>query len=335
MMALCFRAHVLCSFYLLTQTCHFFVYQLGDYNSAPNSLVVALLTKQGGMTDSWAKLHPEPNPIPRGLTPEEGVTIMGVTCDTPLNSWSNHSWLNYLTNDPVGERLDYVFYRETPEMVCTSVEVAVREQISGIGAPNSGAKNYSDHFGVHAKFAIQPAAYHFQNRTPALSLSNSTLSMGSGSSPATTSSGTIEAGQDQAGKDAISEQDRGLSVDTLEQILMILKQHMEQSLRRPKLELKVIFPLMLLSSLILIVAFFWIEPQWAAFIVALFVGALSAGWIVHFLYGFLFGGELSSAFLNVIQEVESVIDYKVAHEGTGSGSRANSSRGGRVGLLQK
>jgi len=264
---------------------------------------------------------------------------MGVTCDTPLNSWSNHSWLNYLTNDPVGERLDYIFYRDTPEMVCTSVEVAVREQISGIGAPNSGAKNYSDHFGVHAQFAIQPAVYHFQNRTPALALSNSTFSMGSAASPATTSSGTIGSSQDQALKYGVSEQDRGLSVDTLEQILMILKQHMEQSLRRPRLELKVIFPLMLLSALILIIALFWIKPQWAAFIVALIVSALSAGWIVHFLYGFLFGGELSSAFLNVIQEVESVIDYKVAHEG--SGSRANSSRGvpgtngGRTGLLQK
>ncbi|GJJ73602.1 sphingomyelin phosphodiesterase 2 [Entomortierella parvispora] len=314
------------------------VLSLGDYNSAPNSLVVALLTKQGGMTDSWARLHPEPNPIPRGLTPEEGVAIMGVTCDTPLNSWSKHSWLNYLTNDPVGERLDYIFYRETPEMVCTSVEVAVREQISGIGAPNSGAKNYSDHFGVHAKFAILPAVYHFQNRTPSLALSNSS-SMGSTSSPATTSSGTIASNLERTLKDSLLEQDRGLSVDTLEQILMILKQHMEQSLRRPRLELKVIFPLMLLSALILDVAFFWIQPRWAAFIVALLVSALSAGWIVHFLYGFLFGGELSGAFLNVIQEVESVIDYKVAHEG--AGSRANSTRGvpgihgGRTGLLQK
>ncbi|KAG0057511.1 hypothetical protein BGZ83_009150 [Gryganskiella cystojenkinii] len=313
------------------------VLSLGDYNSAPNSLVIQLLTKQGGVTDSWKRLHPEPNPVPSGLTPEEGVTIMGVTCDTPLNTWSNHSWLNYLTNDPIGERLDYIFYRETPELVCTSVEVAVREQISGIGTKGSPVKNYSDHFGVHATFAIQPAVYHFQNRKP---LTDASLL----SSPITTSSSTagnsittqVANGSDHPLKE---QQDEGLSIDTLEQIVMILKQHMASSLRVPNLDLKFIFPSMLISSLVLLIAFFWIQPRWAAFIVAFFLAALSAGWIVHFLYGFLFGGELSSAFLNVIQEVETVLEYKIAttqHEqylgGVGSRSSTN---GGRVGLLQK
>ncbi|KAF9410898.1 phospholipase C type enzyme, partial [Podila epigama] len=127
------------------------VISLGDYNSAPNSLVINLITKQGGLTDSWAKLHPAPtNPIPSGLTPEEGVSIMGVTCDTPLNSWSKHTWLNHHTNDPIGERLDYIFYRETPELTLAHVKVAVMEKITGIGKTNAGSKNYSDHFGVNA-----------------------------------------------------------------------------------------------------------------------------------------------------------------------------------------
>lgn len=279
------------------------------------------MVKQGGLTDSWIRLHPEPrNPIPSGLTPEEGVSIMGVTCDTPLNSWSKHTWLNYLTNDPIGERLDYIFYRETPEMVCTSVDVVVRDQVSGIGAPNSGAKNLSDHFGVNAKFTLKPAEYHFQNRT---------------------SVATAQADSSTSSIQETTKQQEGLSIDLLEQILLVLNQHKATAEKRFNLELKVIFPLMLIGALGLIIAFFWIEPRWAAFIVALVVSALSAGWIVHFLYGFLYGGETLSSYTNTIQEVQTVLDYKLLSEKkttvsiAGASRTTASSRQGRGGLLQK
>ncbi|KAF9083468.1 phospholipase C type enzyme [Mortierella sp. AD031] len=308
------------------------VISLGDYNSAPNSMVIQLLKKQGGLTDSWNRMHPEPrDPIPTGLAPEEGVTIMGVTCDTPLNNWAGHHWLNYLTNDPVGERLDYIFFKETPEMTCTHVEVAVRDKISGIGKPNSGLKNYSDHFGVNAKFLLRPAVYHFQNRIPALSLSDSSVSMGAASvtSP-TASSLTATQGKEQE-----------LTVDLLEEILLVLKQHLAKSDARRKLELTVVFPLMLAGVLGLNVAYLWIKPQWAAFIVSWVASALSSGWIVHFLYGLLYGGETNSAFSNTIQEVQTVLDYKLATSkdykafSVGGGSRKSSSSRGRQGLLQQ
>ncbi|KAG0021757.1 hypothetical protein BGZ80_001772 [Entomortierella chlamydospora] len=298
------------------------VISLGDYNSAPNSLVVQLLTKHGGVTDSWIRVHSEPrDPIPTGLTPEEGVAIMGVTCDTPLNTWTKHTWLNYLTNDPVGERLDYIFYRETPEMVCTSVKVAVQEKISGIGKPNSGPKNYSDHFGVNATFSIKPAVYHFQDRRPGLESLDSSTTMG-----------------DTKG--------HGLSVDKLEEILLLLNHHSAAAKARSKLELTTVFPLMLICALGLIIAFFWISPRWVAFILALVLSALSSGWIVHFLYGFLYGGETASAYINTIQEVQTVLDYKLLGDqntsrSTATGiSRASSSgrydaQGVRLGLIQK
>ncbi|KAF9113804.1 hypothetical protein BGX27_000774 [Mortierella sp. AM989] len=305
------------------------VISLGDYNSAPNSLVVQLVTKHGGMTDSWIRIHSEPrDPIPTGLTPEEGVAIMGVTCDTPLNTWSKHTWLNYLTNDPIGERLDYIFYKETPEMMCTSVSVAVQEKISGIGAPNSGLKNYSDHFGVNATFSIKPAVYHFQNRKPVLDSLDSPLKMAVGQG------------------EILPANDQGLSVDKLEQILLILNQHSAAAKARSKLELTTIFPLMLICALGLIIAFFWVTPRWVAFILALILSALSSGWIVHFLYGFLYGGETASAYINIIQEVQTVLDYKLFREQSASRStaigisRASSSsqydaQGQRLGLLQK
>ncbi|KAF9344344.1 phospholipase C type enzyme [Mortierella sp. NVP85] len=297
------------------------VISLGDYNSAPNSFVVQLMLKQGGLTDTWIRLHSEPrNPIPSGLTPEEGVSIMGVTCDTPLNSWSKHTWLNYLTNDPIGERLDYIFFRETPEMVCTSVDVVVRDRVSGIGAPSSGAKNLSDHFGVNAKFTLKPAVYHFQNRTPAVPQADSSTSISATATPET-----------------------GLSIDLLEQVLLVLNQHKAKAEGRFNLELKVIFPLMLIGTLGLIIAYFWIKPQWAAFIVALVLSGLSAGWIVHFLYGFLYGGETLSSYTNTIQEVQTVLDYKLLSEkkttvsiaGASASRTSASSRQGRGGLIQK
>ncbi|KAG0202275.1 hypothetical protein BGX28_005160 [Mortierella sp. GBA30] len=313
------------------------VISLGDYNSAPNSLVVQLIRKQGGLTDSWDRIHPEPrDPIPTGLTPEEGVSIMGVTCDTPLNTWTKHHWLNYLTNDPVGERLDYIFFKETPEMVCTKVEVAVREQISGIGKPGSGVKNYSDHFGVNATFTIQPAVYHFQNRTP-VSVSDSSMSMGTATASSTGSSSTTAtaAAREEARKD------QELTVDTLEQVLLILKQHLAKHETRCKFELSTMFPIMLILALGLIIAFFWIQPRWVAFILALVLSALSSGWIVHFLYGFLYGGETTSSYTNAIQEVQTVLDYKRMNEQnnplllTVSGSSIHSRGGQRQGLLQK
>ncbi|KAI1310508.1 phospholipase C type enzyme [Mortierella claussenii] len=301
------------------------VISLGDYNSAPNSLVIQLLAKQGGLTDSWNKVHPEPrDPIPTGLTPEEGVAIMGVTCDTPLNTWSKHSWLNYLTNDPVGERLDYIFFKETPEMFCQSVEVAVREQISGIGAPNSGVKNYSDHFGVHAKFTIKPAVYHFQNRQPLLD--------------------TIT-GQQERTSAAAAAAAPGPSVDMLEEVLLILTQHKTQALSRCGRALKTVSPLAFVATIGLMISFLWIQPRWVAFIMVWVLSALTALWVVHFLYGFLFGGETEASYTNTIQEVQSALDYKLLTEhgaaAAAGGSRASSSSrfhvggNGRQGLLQK
>ncbi|KAG0257402.1 phospholipase C type enzyme [Mortierella polycephala] len=307
------------------------VISLGDYNSAPDTQVIQLMKERGGLTDSWNKIHPEPrDPIPTGLTPEEGVTVMGVTCDTPLNSWSKHVWLNYLTKDPVGERLDYIFYRETPEMTCAKVEVAVREQISGIGKPNSGAKNYSDHFGVHAIFDIKPAVYHFQNRKSTPSPSDSSVSTGTASTASPTTS--ISTG--------VAQPEPDMSVESLEQVVLLLKQYKTKTLWLPNLDLAVISPLMLVGVLGLIIGSFWVHRGWVSGIITLISSALSAGWLAHFLYGFLFGSETEGAFRNIIDEVQMVLDYKLANKRSvlsAGGSRASSSQGiaGHRGLLQK
>ncbi|KAG9323984.1 hypothetical protein KVV02_007306 [Mortierella alpina] len=80
------------------------VIALGDLNSAPNTLVIKLLTQFAGLTDSWDSLHPVPlldsSPL-TGLGPEQSQSLLGITCDTPLNSWTSDShWKNALTGDP-------------------------------------------------------------------------------------------------------------------------------------------------------------------------------------------------------------------------------------------
>ncbi|KAG0027681.1 phospholipase C type enzyme [Podila clonocystis] len=292
------------------------VISLGDYNSAPNSLVVGLLTKRGGLTDSWTKMHPAPiNPVPSGLTPEEGVAIMGVTCDTPLNTWTKHTWINHHTNDAIGERLDYIFYRETPEFSCSHVEVAVMEQISGIGAANSGSKNYSDHFGVNAKFLLKPAVYHFENRAGA-SVSDPF------SSPVipTTKGGAPDE----------------MPVETLEEILLLLQQYSAMTLRKPKLELKVTIPLSIITQIALIIGNFFVETRWVAGILTVIVGALGAGWISHFLYAFLYGRETEGTYKNLIDEVQESLDRRAGQKSTLElrNSSQHQTTGARNSLLQ-
>ena len=240
---------------------------------------------------------------------------MGVTCDTPLNTWTKHTWINHHTNDAIGERLDYIFFRETPEFSCTHVDVAVREQISGIGAANSGSKNYSDHFGVNAKFMIKPAVYHFENRAGAL------LSDPFSSSPAAPTTKSSAPG--------------GVSVETLEEILLLLQQYSAMTLRQPKLELRVTVPLCIVAQIALIISNFFVETRWVAGILTVLVAALGAGWMSHFLYAFLYGRETEGTYKNLIDEVQESLGRRTGQKSTGSRtSSQHQATGARNSLLQ-
>ncbi|KAF9160121.1 hypothetical protein DFQ26_005871 [Actinomortierella ambigua] len=296
------------------------VISVGDYNSAPSALVIKLLTMHGGLTDSWEQLHPAPrDPIPRGLTPEQGVQIMGVTCDTPLNSWTKHTWLNYHTGDPIGERLDYIFYHETPELVCTDVQVAVQEKITGIGRNSDLRKNYSDHYGVHATFQLKPATFHLPGggggagdrdlmKRLATSDSAATVTTGGSNSTSTTSN------QDGEEENAHKQQKLQALTEVLEEVLILLNQHHQARQSKSRLEMFGVALPTLVTSLGLIVGLFFVRPRWVAGLLSLLLSGLSSMWIVHFLYGFLFGGEMKSAFLNTMEEVETVLAALMAEK---------------------
>lgn len=66
------------------------VIQVGDLNSKPESLPYKIFTIEGGLSDSWNVLHGEkvvhPHQVSQ-LTPEEQISVAGVTCNSRLNTW--------------------------------------------------------------------------------------------------------------------------------------------------------------------------------------------------------------------------------------------------------
>ncbi|KAI1315416.1 phospholipase C type enzyme [Mortierella claussenii] len=287
------------------------VIALGDYNSAPDSLVIQLLTRYEGLTDSWTSLHPVPTSlhhhdatVPWGLSPEQGVELLGITCDTPLNSWTSHvKWINALSRDPIGERLDYIFFNCSLDIRCILARVVLKDKVAGIGGANAPPKNMSDHFAVHTIFSIKN---RFQQSSRGLT--------------------TGAAMEGQLVERDLDEE----TAELLEHVLVALQQHLNMARTRSRRVLSILLPILTLASIYLIVAIPWLwdtEDQirydilaqkgnmWRVGLleVVVMVLGLSATTFISavcLLYGFIYGGETVSAFVNVIQEVECVLDQR-------------------------
>lgn len=108
------------------------------------------------MCDSWLQLHGEPDVNKfdmDNMTPDSYTQFFGYTCNSPFNTFSRY----YDPNDSVsnarkslGKRLDYIFYRHTPQLSCIESKVVLTEKISGT------QMSYSDHFGVVSVFKVSP-----------------------------------------------------------------------------------------------------------------------------------------------------------------------------------
>ncbi|KAI9472404.1 MAG: Endonuclease/exonuclease/phosphatase [Benjaminiella poitrasii] len=129
----------------------------GDFNSIPSSYCYAILVKHGFMTDSWLEMHKDElaDRLQRleknELTASECIQMFGVTCDSPLNTWSKHILKQVPYSKDIGDRLDYIFYRRTAEMTCVESKVALEEYV-----PHTEI-SFSDHFAVHSVFKIKSA----------------------------------------------------------------------------------------------------------------------------------------------------------------------------------
>jgi sphingomyelin phosphodiesterase 2 len=108
------------------------------------------------MTDSWLQLHGEPDANKfdmENMVPNSYTQFFGYTCNSPFNTFSRY----YAPNDPtsnarklLGKRLDYIFYRHTPQLSCMESKVVLTEMIPGT------SMSYSDHFGVVSVFKVSP-----------------------------------------------------------------------------------------------------------------------------------------------------------------------------------
>jgi sphingomyelin phosphodiesterase 2 len=134
--------------------------QMGDLNSQPHSIILRILQSFGGLHDSYADTHPSPPHISsddhRCLSPLDALHIHGITCDSPLNTYSAPKLRNKHPHDEVvvrgGKRLDYILYRSPVEsdlqLKAESSSVQLTDPISSLGV------SYSDHFALEAVFTI-------------------------------------------------------------------------------------------------------------------------------------------------------------------------------------
>lgn len=199
------RAHRITQAYELATNCRNsasrgrHVVCVGDLNSTPPSLVIGLLKNVGGMYDSFLDSHPE---LPEHATsldaqgggarvgsavarpdPQRAIEELGVTCDSPLNSWTAGKPLDERATRGAGKRLDYILYRGPADLsfaeeatdpnaalsaslaysashssrgrlTCNSSAVVVTDRVPGHDC------SFSDHFGVESFFSIldTPAA---------------------------------------------------------------------------------------------------------------------------------------------------------------------------------
>ncbi|RCH96902.1 phospholipase C type enzyme [Rhizopus stolonifer] len=121
----------------------------GDFNSVPTSINYQLICDHGCMTDSWLELHGEPDPTKFDvdtMTQEAYTQYFGYTCNSPFNTFSRYYQSDIHTAS--AKRLDYIFYRHTPQLKCIASNVVFTNLI-----PDSN-QSYSDHFGVMSIFQL-------------------------------------------------------------------------------------------------------------------------------------------------------------------------------------
>ncbi|OCF74859.1 inositol phosphorylsphingolipid-phospholipase C [Kwoniella mangroviensis CBS 8886] len=90
-----------------------YILAMGDFNSQPWSIPIAMLKNHGNLTDSFESVTKTANmdlsPQP---TPEEALKSYGMTCDSPLNTYSAGKPIPGNVLGKGGKRLDYIFFRQ-------------------------------------------------------------------------------------------------------------------------------------------------------------------------------------------------------------------------------
>lgn len=104
------------------------------------------------MTDSWMQANQQQRQN-NEIDSDDMIQYEGITCNSPMNSWSKNK-------AGLGDRLDYIFYRMTPQLQCIHSNVAMTDYIPGT------QMSYSDHFAVHSTFAVHSQPQPQQPSSP-------------------------------------------------------------------------------------------------------------------------------------------------------------------------
>jgi sphingomyelin phosphodiesterase 2 len=113
---------------------------------------MTIILNHASLTDAWKVTHPDTGTV-SVFNPLEAVQKLGITADSPLNSWS--AGKSY-ARGTWGKRLDYVLYRQpnrpnqqlVPILKATSSQVVFMDPVPG------HTFSHSDHFGLETTFEI-------------------------------------------------------------------------------------------------------------------------------------------------------------------------------------
>ncbi|KJA22419.1 hypothetical protein HYPSUDRAFT_87445 [Hypholoma sublateritium FD-334 SS-4] len=258
------------------------VIAVGDLNSAPHTLPMAILLQHAGLVDAWGTLHPSPEPSQRDANAVDALTLYGFTYDSPVNTYSTSVRPGPHGSIPQGKRLDYILFRNPahpmlPQLIPTEANVALTDLVPGHDF------SYSDHFGVEAVFEIN------YPEPKDLLLSDGPTDGRIQSSTSTT--------------DPNHRESPHISRTHIIEMLDALKTHLNRHSVRAQWELR-IFAGCMVSLVCILVGTGW-SPRGSLTPLFVFLGAF-ATWLgtTMFYVGFMYGRWEASLLRNVIDELE-------------------------------
>ncbi|KAK2461450.1 hypothetical protein APHAL10511_005913 [Amanita phalloides] len=263
-----------------------YVIAMGDFNSVPTTLPIAIIREHAGLDDAWVVTHPDSVFTQSTSTAVQAIEKFGVTADSPLNSFSAGKALDPHARQYLGKRLDYIFYRQPrkssrlgPQHIirASRCRVVMHETVPGYRF------SYSDHFGLEATLDII---------TPIPEQPTSVVALGSAVdiSDARRQKSPVEVGSE-------------LATDTIDIMVSALTTCYRYSRHRAKKEL-LSFVVCLVLLVGAIVASVWINHSWINPIII--IATIFIAWLgTTLLYeGFIYGKWECNALMNVIEELD-------------------------------
>ncbi|KAG9050561.1 phospholipase C type enzyme [Tulasnella sp. UAMH 9824] len=303
-----------------------YVIATGDFNSIPSSLPITIVRSHGGLVDAWMASHDSSLfPTETVFSPQLAVRDYGITCDSPLNTYSAGKPLSDVAKRFQGKRLDYVFYRQPQippgssgrstsssspswELFCVKSEVVLTGLVPG------RSFSYSDHFGLEAILEIRHSRPGARSPPPTIDGFGVTTSL-EASTPSLRSASAIPLEDFYAAE---------LSSHSLSAALTALGIAYRRARRKSTMELAG-FGAVLLVAICLIGGSAW-QPR-PEFNPIMVFAAVALGWAgTTLLYsGFIHGNYEVNMLVNAIEEME-MLRAQRSERTTSSDSRTSSPR---------